>query len=164
MEKTELLLQKLRTLKTLLGKEELILTGSLALAYHGLLDFSEANDLDLIVVNPSTTALDVLNKFQAENPSKKWKEGSPVTYSFILETLKIDVWVATNFEDSKYLVTEDGVKIASIKHIVKAKKSYNRPKDYIQLMNLANKIFNEQEFKQNLSSINTSTDEYPEVV
>ena len=162
---TSKLLEKLKTLKVLLGQQELVLTGSLALAYHGLADWDKANDIDLLIINPTPTATEVLKRLTEAHPSKKHSENSPVDYNFFYEDVKINVWVKTSFEDKNYLVTNDGVKIASVSSIVKAKKSYNRPKDFIQLMQIAGRIFDEKEFKEKLTGINTSdSEDYPEAV
>ena len=156
------MIEKLKTLQTLLGKEDLVLTGSTALAYHGLLEMTEAKDLDLILVEATTEAKSILDKLQAESPSKKHHINSPVNYSFIYEGVKVDIWLVDSHEKNEYLYTKDGVKVGSIQSIVKAKKGYNRPKDWIQLMQLANKIFSKVDFEKQLPAIVQPDGEYNE--
>lgn len=156
------MLEKLKTLQILLGKEDLVLTGSTALAYHGLLDFTEAKDLDLCLINPSAGAKDILDKLQEANPSKKHWDGSPVNYSFIYEGVKVDIWITSAHEENNYVFNADGVKIASIRQIVKAKIGYNRSKDWIQLMQLSGKIFDPAKFKSILPTLSNHSEEYEE--
>lgn len=155
------MIEKLKTLKTSLGEARVILTGSMALVYHGLHLGKLPQDLDVILVKPSATAKAVLESHQKANPSKRWKEGSPVTYSFMYNGVKIDIWVVEDYADAKNsCFTSDGIELASIEDIVAAKKSYNRPKDHIQLMQLSRRIFNEESFRSKLNDINTyDTDE-----
>lgn len=157
-----MILQKLKTLHTILGTKDFVLTGSLALAYHGLLEFSEAKDLDIILIKPDETAKKVLKNLTEANPSPKHKEGSPVSYSFIIESVKIDVWVVDSYPTERLIRTEDDIRISTIKEIVKAKKSYNRSKDWVQLMQLSRKIFNPNEFSGLVDSISNFSDEYPD--
>lgn len=155
-------IEKLKTLKALLGAKEVILTGSLALAYHGLLELTDCKDLDILVLNPSDTTTEVLKRLQTESPSPKFVEGGPVNYSFFYEEIKVDVWVITAHEDKEYLTTKDGIQIASIKSIVKAKLSYNRTKDWVQLMQLAKKIYDPAKFASALDGIITDAgNDYP---
>jgi hypothetical protein len=159
------MLEKLKTLQTLLGKEDLVLTGSTALAFHGLMNMSDAHDLDLVLVNGSDLAVGVLDKLQAANPSKKHHAQSPVDYSFIYEGVKVDIWHLKAHGEKNYLLTSDGIKVSSISSIVKAKKSYNRPKDWVQLMQLSAKIFDNTEFTKVLHTVKTVDDsEYPESI
>lgn len=155
-----MIIEKLKTLKTLLSSNELILTGSTALAYHGLLKMDEAKDLDLLILNPSDTTKEVLNRLQADYPSSKWREGSPVSHSFIYEGVKVDVWFLTCHEDAEYLTTSDGVQVSSIGAIVNAKLSIGRSKDWIQLMQLSKRIFDPAKFEAQLPNIANHSEDY----
>lgn len=152
------MLEKLKTLKTILPANEFILTGSTALAYHGLAELSASKDLDIILVDPSDSAKEILDRLQKENPNPKFTGKGTLTYSFIYEGIKVDIWVA-KVDAKNLLSTPDGIKVSCIQSIVKAKKSYNRPKDWVQLMQLASKIFDGKLFESQLSSIVTD-DEY----
>jgi hypothetical protein len=154
------MIQKLITLKTLLGSKNLILTGSTALAYHGLLDMTEANDLDIVITSPTATETEILNRLQSESPSKKFVPGGVVNYSFLFEGVKVDVWTVDKHPDSEFLQTKDGVQVASIRSIVNAKLGYGRSKDWIQLMQLSKRIFDEDKFKKELPSISNHNEEY----
>lgn len=154
------MLEKLKTLKTILPAKEFILTGSTAIAYHGLANLTESKDLDIILVDPSDSAKEILDRLQKENPNPKFTGKGTLTYSFIYEGIKVDVWVA-KVDAKNLLSTPDGIKVSCIESIVNAKKSYNRAKDWIQLMKIAAKIFDGKLFESKISSISTD-DDYPE--
>lgn len=153
-------LEKLKTLHTILGTNNFILTGTTALAYHGLLDFSEAKDLDILLINPSDGAKEVLSNLQKANPSPKFKEGGSVTHSFFYEGVKVDVWILASHEDTEYIQTKEGIKLASIRWIVKAKEMIGRSKDWIQLMQLSRKIFDQNKFNNQLPQITNHSEDY----
>ena len=154
------MLEKLKTLKTILPAKEFILTGSTALAYHGLAELTASKDLDIILVEPADSAKEILERLQKENPNPKFTGKGTLAYSFIYEGVKVDIWVA-KVDAENLLSTPDGIKVSCIKSIVQAKKSYNRPKDWIQLMQLSSKIFDGKLFESQISSIITD-DEYPQ--
>jgi len=147
----------LKKLKPLLGDDKIVITGSTALELHGF--ETTANDIDLVIANISEISKGVLDRLQKENPSKKFKEGGSVNYSFIYEGIKIDVWLVSS-DNSNLQV--DGFYVASVKDIVAAKLSYNRPKDWVQLMKLSKQFFDQSKFDGALSSIGTDDEDYPE--
>ena len=153
------MIEKLISLHTVLGKEAFTLTGSTALAYHGLIDFEDAKDLDIRLFNPSKTTIEVLDRLQSANPNPKFKIGGRVNYSFIYEDVKVDIWIV-DIDESCDSYTKDGIRLASIKSIVKAKLEIGRSKDWIHLMQLAKKIYDPIKFEEQLSSINNHSESY----
>lgn len=147
------MITKVKTLQTILGVEGFVLTGSLALMYHGLIEENKVNDIDLILVNPSENARAALDNLQAAEPSPKFRPGGPVNYSFFYEGVKVDIWLQDRYEDGRVIMTEEGVRLANVKHIVQAKKSINRPKDWVNLMQIAKRIYDPVEFEKVLPSI-----------
>jgi hypothetical protein len=158
------MLQKLKTLHTILGSAGFILTGSAALAYHGLITFEEVKDLDILLVTPDQSAIDVLDRLQLANPSLKYRVGGPVTYSFIYEGVKVDIWVINSQEDKISCLTQDGIRLASIKSIVNAKINIGRSKDWIHLMQLGRRIFNPVTFNSVLPLISNHSEGYEEIL
>ncbi len=148
----------LKKLKVLLGNDKVIITGSTALALHGLGNLSDAKDLDLLLVSPTDATIEVLNRLQKDKPNKKLKPETALKYSFFYEDVKVDIWNANGTETD--LLTYNGFEVASVKSIVAAKLSYNRPKDWIQLMKLSKLFFAQDKLDMALSSINTEDDEY----
>lgn len=153
-------IETLKKLKVLLGNDKIIITGSTALALHGLTKLADAKDLDLLVYKPSDASIEVLNRLQKDKPNKKLKEGNSLKYSFFYEDVKVDIW-SLDAEITDYLITTDGIQVSGVLDIVKAKLSYNRPKDWIQLMKLSKLFFSQDKFDGALSSIPTDdVDEY----
>lgn len=151
-------IKKLKTLKTILGTDNLILTGSVALAHYGLVHPSKVDDLDVLLLTPTPTQIEVLNNLQKSNPNPKFFDAGSLSYSFIYDGVKIDIWIVSDISESDSLVTnQGGIKVASVPSIVKAKVSYNRPKDWVQLQQIAKLIFNPLDFSVALDSINTQS-------
>ena len=84
-------LEKLKTLRTMLGCDQIVIAGSNAIKLHGIPVDSNENDLDIILVNPPSDAISVLDRFQKENPNPKFIGGGDLKYSFYYEGVKIDV-------------------------------------------------------------------------
>jgi hypothetical protein len=150
------MITKVKTLQTALSAEDFILTGSMALMYHGLVEKAKVNDIDLILVNPSESARAVLDSLQAANPSPKFRPGGPVNYSFFYEGTKVDVWIKNQREEGEIIMTKEGVQLSSVKHIAQAKKNISRPKDWISLMQIAKQIYDPAEFEKILPNISLS--------
>lgn len=146
-----MMIKKAKTLQTILGEEGFILTGSLALKYHELTD--NASDIDILLVKPSGDAIAVLDRLQNANPSPKHRPGSPVDYSFYYESVKVDVWLLSDFDEKPILQTEEGVRVSSVRAIIRAKKAIGRPKDWINLMNMSRLIYSPSEFEEVLPTL-----------
>lgn len=147
-------IETLNKIKVLLGDDKIIITGSTAFALHGLTKLTNAEDLDLLIASPSAASLEVLNRLQKDKPNKKIKEGRSLKYSFFYDGVKVDIWNADAIEID-LLQTKDGLSVASVASIVAAKLSYNRPKDWIQLMKISKLFFAQHTFDTALSSIST---------
>jgi len=113
--------------KKLLTCEQFIITGSYALNQLGLTE--SVGDLDIILVNPDKTSIDVLNKLKEptnnEYPSTEY-------FRVIMDNIKIDFYIRNKILPTIELA--NGLVISMPKDIVKAKKSYGRLKDTLQLM------------------------------
>lgn len=143
----------------MLGCEKFILTGSNAVELHGIDAQANSKDLDIILINPTGAAVETLARFQTEHPNPRFNaQGGALQYSFFFEKVKVDVWIQKDAIKEEPLLSYDGVLIASLSAIVAAKKSYNRPKDFVQLMKWARSIFDSKTFT--LDQINVSGQEY----
>ena len=131
---------------TLVKCDKLVITGSLALEFHGFR--VEKNDVDLILVNPDKASVEMLKRLQEENPTPyghKYPGTLPI--SFIMEEIYVDIFIY----DNDYEYTElkaQGFFIAKIDQIVSAKVSLNREKDWVSLARLARQIFNSGQFNK----------------
>ena len=138
--------------KTLLPCEQFYVTGSTALAYHGLVELNSATDLDIILVNPTEAAKELLSRLQTANPAHTKPGGkAEVNYIFKHEDVKVDIFVQAEKVDG--LLSCDGIQFSSVKHIVAAKKRINRMKDFIQLRNLSRLFFKNEETETYLNNV-----------
>lgn len=132
----------IKQLKTLLPCEQFVVTGSYALSKFGL--STKVGDLDLILVNPTEEAINIMKRMSTEFPAKTKFLYESKGYIFMMYDVKVDAFV-----QNKCVITEvmvDGVLFATVDHIVKAKKSINRMKDWLQLRKLAYSICSTQDF------------------
>jgi hypothetical protein len=158
-------------LKTMLPAADFIVTGSFVLAKYGLFDWSKVADLDIILVKPETSAIVVLNRYMKEHPApttarlkttvlpfpndESQRDGNkvykveaakkPLQAIFLLDRVKIDVFIENDFNEPTLLV--DGIKYATVPHIVKAKHMYGRMKDWLQCRDMAALFYKEDEFQ-----------------
>jgi hypothetical protein len=150
----------IKQLKTVLPCEKFVVTGSYALYLMGLCDRPD-NDLDIILIKPSATALEVAKRYQEENPAKtKPLENSSLKSIFILEQVKIDIFVQ---DENIETINIDGLDVTKADHIFKAKKGMGRMKDFVQLRNVAKRIFDQKEFENFLDSpkaVSSSSNKY----
>jgi hypothetical protein len=139
--------------KTVLPAEDFLLTGSFALSKLGLK--VKSKDLDLMLVKPKESTLQVLKDLEKENPPKNLIN-YPVSlknrqlFRFMYEGTEVDVFIY-HYSVPSDVQTKCGLKLASIQHIIKAKKDLNRPKDILQLMSLSKSIINDTEVNEYLN-------------
>lgn len=134
----------IKQLKTLLPCEQFVVTGSYALSKFGL--STKVGDLDIILVNPTEEALNILKRMTTEFPAKTKFGSEEKGYIFMMNETKVDVFIQKECEATEIMV--DGVLFATVSHIVKAKKSINRMKDWVQLRKLSRLIFKPEEFNE----------------
>jgi ribonuclease HIII len=128
--------------KTLLEGEKFYATGSLALAYMGLCEFSEVHDIDIVVVNPTDECKNIVNRLVKEHPLST---PSYSVYRFRHEKTNIDVFFVGSSEKTRTIPSGDGFDIATVASIIKAKKGYDRLKDWVQLWNMGQNFCTENE-------------------
>lgn len=144
--------------KTLLPCDQFVITGSFAMSLYGMLDSKKVGDLDLILVNPTEEAKNILERLQTDQPAKtKPKSGGNVSYIFMHEKTKIDVFIVSAPVLDNGL-SFDGCMISPIDNIVKEKKKYGRMKDWIQLRNYSRRFFEPTEFQKYLDSLDSKDD------
>jgi hypothetical protein len=141
-------------LKTVLPAEDFILTGTFALSQLGF--GVKVNDLDIILVNPTQSTLEVLDSLEKANPPKNLIDyPTPLEiktiFRFIHDDVNVDVFIRRETVSTE-VKTNCGLKVASLKHIVKAKRDMNRPKDIIQLLSLSREIITTEEFDKFVKS------------
>lgn len=134
--------------KLVLPAEDFILTGTFALSQMGF--GIKVKDLDIVLINPTQSTLEVLESLEKSNPPKNLLD-YPTTlenkrmFRFIHEGIEVDVFIYRD-KIPTVIQTQCGLKIAPLYHIIQAKKVLGRPKDYIQLLSLSRKIMSDDEF------------------
>lgn len=137
--------------KTLLPCEKFIVTGSLALSYMGLYDKTKVGDIDIIIYNPDKSCAELLQRLMKDNPAK-FIPSDGNAYFFMHKETKMNVWLTTSQTEGLTNIMTDGFYLSTCDTIIKAKKDYNRPKDWFQLRKIARLFFKQEEFEAFLNS------------
>lgn len=139
----------IKHLQTLLPCDQFIVTGSTALHYMGLVD--KPSDLDIILINPTDEAKNILERLQRDNPAKtKPISGGNVSYIFMQDEIKVDIFIEKANINTELNI--DGVLLNRIDRIIDRKKSAGRLKDWMQLRFLSRKFYQESDFEKHISS------------
>jgi len=139
-------------LKTLLPSQDFLICGSLAISLVGI-NCPKRKDLDIVLVNPPQSTLDVLKDLQKTYPVKGpkiSKDGYPESntlYRFMYDGIDVDVFISAS-PIQTHLMTKEGIRITPINYVVNEKLKLNRPKDYIQLKNWADQIMSDSKLKE----------------
>jgi len=64
---------------------------------------------------------------------------------FMFDKTKVDIYIENSFSEPTLLV--DGIKYTTIPHIIKAKQSYGRMKDWLQCRDMARTLFVPEQFE-----------------
>ena len=134
-----------KQLRAMLTCDKFIITGSQALKVYGLI--TKADDIDIILVNPSVEVIDRLKKLQEEMPaatkaqfdSESYKDHSLLAI-FKWNGIKVDVFDSTG----EPTLNINGFEYAMIPNIVEAKLEANRLKDWLQLRKIAASIWSRE--------------------
>ena len=135
--------------KILLSCEKFVVTGSYAMNMMGIYG-KEADDLDIILLNPTKETIDLLAKLQSESPAKTHASGKDA-YIFEHGGKKIDVFITSDINRVTTELKVDDVFISTARDVIKAKKSYNRMKDWLQLRKMSQMFFKQSEFDEFLN-------------
>jgi len=145
-------LEIIKALKTILGDcEQFYITGSTVVELQGLTSLSE--DIDIVIVNPSPSCVDLLSRFVADSPAilNDSYNGKANRYSFKFQGVKIDVFTDSLKVDSE--LTYAGIILSSVMQLVHAKKSYHRLKDLKQLKAWSEKLYKHSDLETELEKI-----------
>lgn len=145
-------LEVIKSLKTILGDcEQFYLTGSTVVELQGLTGAS--NDIDVVIVNPSTACVDLLNRLITDNPTgiNDNYNGKANRFSFMFQGLKVDAFTDSLKIDNE--LTYSGIILSSVMQLVIEKKSYHRLKDLKQLKAWSEKLYKHSELESELEKI-----------
>lgn len=133
--------------------DQFILTGSLALNCYGLVGDEDVKDLDIILVNPTADLRESLSLLEKISPAKNRNANyiglRDDLFRFSVNDVNVDVFIKT---EKREIVYYQSMPLNLIDYIISAKKEMGRLKDYIQLMELANKFITTSEFIDKLKS------------
>lgn len=126
-------------------KEDIMLTGSIALMKHGILPENKIpKDIDAVVkcgtemeyVLRAVTKLNGGNTYW-KTKENAWKGVEHKPYIFTYEGVEINIWVQSpDTEFDSEIICKEGYHIATVKHILEAKKYYGRLKDASDIIDM----------------------------
>lgn len=153
-------LKTIKSLKTLLGdSEQFVLTGSTVMEIQQLAD--KSTDIDIILENPTKAGIELLARLVKDAPANAFsvKGMEKGRYSFNYQATKVDVFIAP-IDAVKYdaCLNFDGITLSPVLRIVKAKQSFHRLKDLMQLKYWASKFYKAEEQEAELQKIAVTED------
>ena len=125
--------------------ENIMVTGSIALDIVGVLPPNRwTHDIDFIIKmdDKSWHCMKLLEAIEKVDIDKDIKYPDDKNMVFLkIKGINTNIWRHTpNFDWSTVKDTETGVMVATVSHIIQAKKSYGRPKDYQDLIDICKNI------------------------
>jgi hypothetical protein len=160
-------------LKTMLPAADFIITGSYVLAKYGLMPWDKIYDIDIILVKPEANAVILLNNYMKDHPAPstsklkstvlvvpetedrsaeripskfgKVQSEKALQAIFMFGDTKVDVFIENGFNEPTLLIGD--FKHTTVPHIINAKKSYGRMKDWMQCREMSCMFYIEEEFR-----------------
>lgn len=132
--------------KTLLPCEQFVVTGSYSFVVMGLA--KTAADIDIVIVNATPETISILDRLQDSDESKHLKNEyigqSKKAYRIMHNSVKVDIFLDSVKMECFEL--SSGLSVSTIPATIKAKKSYSRLKDWLQLRTYAELFYKQSEF------------------
>ncbi len=127
--------------------ENIMVTGSIALDAQGLLTNRIAHDVDLIVKMDEQTwrclkLIEAINLVDEDDKFKDYDTPARKNTIFLkVGGLVLNIWKYDEGSDwSEIKDAETGVYVATVNHIIEAKKKYARDKDIVDIYNITKSI------------------------
>lgn len=131
-----------KTLIRLNKGNNLVLGGSCALSLHGLNTSRVPEDVDIILYKPNPSQIKLLELL---SDFSEIEESYGKVFKFKKEGYTLDILINIEPEPKNLLFYINGeikIKVQNVSNIVKAKASYKRKKDFLDLISLKNLNFN----------------------
>lgn len=135
-----------------IDKENVMLTGSIALYKHGLLPEDRApHDIDVIVKGDKELDRDFQTLTKINGGNEFWKQKEYYSqlkpehkpFMFVKREVVFNFWIIDeNTEFDTELKSKEGYYIATVKHILDAKKVYGRKKDLKDILSIITNLIN----------------------
>lgn len=124
--------------------ENIMVTGSIALDAQGLLTDRIAHDVDLIIKMDEQTwrCLKLIEAISLADEDDKFKDYPTKKTVFLkADGLVLNIWRYEEGSDwSEIKDADTGVYVATVNHIIEAKKKYGRDKDIVDIYNITKSI------------------------
>lgn len=126
-----------------------MLTGSLALYKHRMLPEGHGiADIDIVVKGDSELDRDLVTLTKLNGGNEFWKRPETLwagvkhkPFIFTWEGVKFNVWVQDpEIEFDSDITTSEGYRLATVKHILDAKKAYGRTKDVNDILQIGMEV------------------------
>ena len=153
--------ETINLLQKVLIADEFIVTGSFALFRYGLYPTKAIQDLDILLVNPTEGTMCLIKGLMKDEPAKTSTKGKgELKAIFMFNGVKVDVF-SVKLEP---FVIMDGVKYATITHIINAKKEVGRLKDFTALHYMSKIFYNNETYNHKIQAGDflIENNDYPE--
>lgn len=135
-----------------IDKENVMLTGSIALFKQNIMpDDRLIHDVDVVVKGDATVDRDLQTLVKIYGGTESWKEkeyynqlgAKHKPFIFTRNEVVFNFWVIDDTMDfDTELKSKEGYYVATLKHVLDAKKSYGRQKDLKDILSIVNLILN----------------------
>lgn len=133
----------IRNLKTKQTNLSYSITGSSVFAILGIRPWDTVKDIDIILYNPTKETLSLLDSISTSNNNYPTKSLISINYiNNSNKPIKIDFFISDPDLESIPKIFYKEHPIIKIPEILKAKKSYNRDKDKLDIMNIVKFFLN----------------------
>lgn len=137
-----LVIKNLKTKQTNLNYS---ITGSSVFAILGIRPWDTVKDIDIILYNPTKETLSLLDSISTIISNNNYPTKSLISINYINNSnkpIKIDFFISDPDLESIPKIFYKEHPIIKIPEILKAKKSYNRDKDKLDIMNIVKFFLN----------------------
>lgn len=135
----------IRNLKTKQTNLSYSIIGSSVFAILGIRPWDTVKDIDIILYNPTKETLSLLDSISTITSNNNYPTKSLISINYINNSnkpIKIDFFISDPDLESIPKIFYKEHPIIKIPEILKAKKSYNRDKDKLDIMNIVKFFLN----------------------
>lgn len=135
----------IRNLKTKQTNLSYSITGPSVFAILGIRPWDTVKDIDIILYNPTKETLSLLDSISTTTSNNTYPSKSLISIDYINNSnkpIKIDIFISDPDLESIPKIFYKEHPIIKIPEILKAKKSYNRDKDKLDIMNIVKFFLN----------------------
>jgi len=135
----------IRNLKTKQTNLSYSITGSSVFAILSIQPWDTVKDIDIILYNPTKETLSLLDSISTITSNNNYPTKSLISINYINNSnkpIKIDFFISDPDLESIPKIFYKEHPIIKIPEILKAKKSYNRDKDKLDIMNIVKFFLN----------------------